>query len=441
MAGNDEYTVLLIHSNTTDGSTTFEDSGVGVNCPHSITVSGVTHETEQYKFGTSSIYFDGTNATLSLADSEDWTYGTGDFTLDFWFRMPVLPVSGGAITCPLFDQGGHFRLKYIWHSGISALRFHLFLTGATPTDYYWTVDLLANTWHHIALVKSGSALKLFVDGTQVGSDLAISGTLYNSTSALKIGSFDTLTFVAAYLDEIRISKGIARWTTNFTPPTEAYIYLAPITASAVFTEDIDTISSEGTIELGGHAYLIDEVDALYLTGAYYLELVEQYDQLSCSGVVGIAGDFSITEDNDALSMVQGAIFTLTDSIDYFTLEGIGAVTSSLVFVESADKLRLEHSRSYEATAAWDEELDELHFIQQHTITSSIGFQEKSDIVTLKLTESKLAFLSTYEQQDVINLIGYLNLECNISLSDGVDCIQFIGFPPNRLSSTILQYQR
>ena len=98
MPGNDEYTKLLIHSNTTDGSTTFVDSSVG-GSTHTITANGdVHHETDQAKFGASSIQFDGTGDFFSIPSSSDFAFGTENFTIDFW----VYENAGVAVT--LFDN-------------------------------------------------------------------------------------------------------------------------------------------------------------------------------------------------------------------------------------------------------------------------------------------------------------------------------------------------
>ncbi|MFH0834625.1 MAG: LamG-like jellyroll fold domain-containing protein, partial [Patescibacteria group bacterium] len=85
IGGNDAHTKLLIHSDTTDGSTTFEDSS---KSGHAITaVGGFYHSTTTQKFGTSAIQFDGVDDYLSVADSDDWNFADQDFTIDLWARF------------------------------------------------------------------------------------------------------------------------------------------------------------------------------------------------------------------------------------------------------------------------------------------------------------------------------------------------------------------
>ena len=81
-------------------------------------------------------------------------------------------------------------------------------------------DEIADTnWHHIALVKDATVYKLYLDGTEIGTTTDASVDTF--AGALRVGSDGTSAF-AGYIDELRISKGIARWTANFTPPTRAY---------------------------------------------------------------------------------------------------------------------------------------------------------------------------------------------------------------------------
>ena len=84
LSGNDADTKLLIHSDSTDGNTTFTDSS---STGHTVTANGnVHHETDAQKFGDTAMYFDGTGDYLSIPDSDDWEFGNGDFTVDTWIK-------------------------------------------------------------------------------------------------------------------------------------------------------------------------------------------------------------------------------------------------------------------------------------------------------------------------------------------------------------------
>ena len=211
----DSYTKLLIHSNTSDGSTTFADSSA---TGHTITVSGHTHhETDQYKFGSTSIQFDGTGDVLSVADHADWTYGTGDFTIDMWIR-PTTIGSGGNKDFIGASSNQHIAFACNSTGGI------VFYSGNgswVSTVAATSNVIVNNVWQHIAVSRADGVVYLFYNGT-----LLTSRTQADSIDPPNVevggyggGASDLFT---GYMDEIRISKGIARWTDSFVPPNKPY---------------------------------------------------------------------------------------------------------------------------------------------------------------------------------------------------------------------------
>jgi hypothetical protein len=207
--------VLLIHSNNSDGSTTFVDSGAGFNSPHIITHSGnVHHEIDQKKFGSTSIYFDGYRDILKLDNSDDWNFGIEDFTVDFWVRFSAFPSFSGMISTmgPADVHNG-----WLIYTLNNQLRVWMY-----PADLIITTIEL-NTWYHVAAVKYNNTIKAFVNGISIGSQT--SQSIPYPGSGLVIGKIYTggdNYYLNGYLDEIRVMKGIAYWTANFTPPSGPY---------------------------------------------------------------------------------------------------------------------------------------------------------------------------------------------------------------------------
>jgi len=224
MPGNDSYTVLLIHSDDSDGDTTFTDSGNGSNCPHAITKNGdVHHETDQQKFGASSIYFDGSDDWLSLPDSNDWDFGTGDFTIDF-----CLYHFGGTNRDIISQRKDSVDLNNFWYVRLQSddtIQVVAKVSGADVTVVESSSAVTENTWTHIAIVRYSGSVKIYLGGTEGTSVTTNNFTSWPYTPhKLNIGCEQdngTNPF-SGYLDEIRISKGIARWTSNFTPPAAPY---------------------------------------------------------------------------------------------------------------------------------------------------------------------------------------------------------------------------
>jgi Concanavalin A-like lectin/glucanases superfamily len=205
-------------------------SGAGSRTAKTVTVSGATIDTGQSpSFGTGVGKFVAASSQyLSLADSDDWAFGTGNFTIDFWVRFNSFPTTGNhmdfyaqSTNASNYVEIGLRRapdtdLRWVWSV----------FTGGTDivgiVSVYPSPDLVLNTWYHMAYVRSGSTFYLFQDGSLITS--VTNATAFpDLTSSLWLGAFpDSTNFLDGWLDEFRISKGVARWTSNFTPPTTPY---------------------------------------------------------------------------------------------------------------------------------------------------------------------------------------------------------------------------
>lgn len=220
LVGNDSYTKLLLHNDVV--GTSFTDSSA---TPKAVTVAGNANQTTaQSKFGGSSAYFDGNGDYVSVSDSEDWNFGTGDFTIDMWAYLTALPSSGG-YSCMLshwqdYDNGYGFCLKN--NAGSYYLTFWNYPGGSMTIQDDQAVSIAAGAWHHFAVVRSGNTFKLFMDGVQQGSDYVDSDAVSNFANNFYIGSGGLGSYFSGFLDEVRVSKGVARWTSNFTPSSVRY---------------------------------------------------------------------------------------------------------------------------------------------------------------------------------------------------------------------------
>jgi len=246
---NDENTVLLIHSDTTEGSTDFTDDS---DSAHDIIrygdVDSPSHSTATSTFGATSMYFDGTGDYLKLDPSEDWDFGTGDFTIDFW-AMRTADVSDvfGLISNFEYQNPVNNRAWTILINSSEKIVSYVSYDGTDPGSVN-LVDpdpLSINTWHHIAFVydSTNNKLLLFVNGMKK-VETSYSQGVYDNTQGVVIGRMQPNSegrYFQGYLDEIRISKGIARWTSDFTPPISEYLAPAPIATNIIAT---------GTLKLG-----------------------------------------------------------------------------------------------------------------------------------------------------------------------------------------------
>lgn len=210
MAGIDVNALLVLHCDT-DTSTTFTDSS---QYARTVTANGGAIQSSlQEKFGPASgLFVAVTSSFLSIPDSADWDFGTGAFTVDFWFR-PNTFASGTAYT--LFDRNS---LDFILRRGTGD-SLAMFINGVEFDFGTWTPA--TDTWYHIAVSRSGSSVRCFIDGTQLGSTGSSSSNI-QGTTAFEIGRRTTAAeYIDGFIDEFRISN-VARWTANFTPPDQAY---------------------------------------------------------------------------------------------------------------------------------------------------------------------------------------------------------------------------
>lgn len=223
----DPYTVLLLHFSGSDGSTTFTDSSTqGAGSPHSFTVVGSSQiDTAQFYFSPSSGLFDATEDYIYAASHADLQFGSGDFTIDFRVRFNAL--TGG--TFPGFfgkrgiSDNREIEVYYDVNSDLLTVRYTTDGTNWISRTFSWNPSTA--TWYHVAIVRNGTDLMVFIDGTQIGSTETI-GTLPAGTGPFVIGNTAqtnaTNASLNGWFDEFRVSKGIARWTGNFTPPASAY---------------------------------------------------------------------------------------------------------------------------------------------------------------------------------------------------------------------------
>ena len=231
MAGDANYTSvsLLLHADGSNGSTTFTDSSA---TPKTVTANGNAQiSTAQSMFGGASALFDGAGDYLSIAYSSALSLISGDFAVEAWIYLTTLTAGSQTI----FDKDGVTGASYSQYalSITSGGKLTAFLgngNGASPTGttYTGTTTVTLNAWHHVALVKTGSTCKGFLDGDQEWS--ASAATMYEGSKALligySVGQPSTVCF-NGYIDELRITKGVARYTGNFTPPSAAFPDRAP----------------------------------------------------------------------------------------------------------------------------------------------------------------------------------------------------------------------
>ncbi len=214
--GNDANTTFLLQSNNSDGDTSFTDSS---SKGHVISRGGdAHHEVDQHKFGKSSIYFDGTGDMLTTPTSSDWTFGSDDFTVDLWVYIPSVQ-SGERCLCGLWTISSETQR---WVLMLSSGKLKFYTNTGTYSSGTAASALTINTWHHIAVVRSGDDVDGYVDGVSVFTFSLAGKSFSSSTAPLEVGMHSSSYVFKGYIDELRVSTGVARWTGAFTPQTISY---------------------------------------------------------------------------------------------------------------------------------------------------------------------------------------------------------------------------
>jgi len=225
--GGDPYwedVVLLLHCDGTNGSTTFTDSS---NSAKTVTAGGNAQiTTTNPKFGTGAMLSDGTGDYATVPSSDDFTFGTGDFTFEAWIRFPTGIFTGSAATYgrTLFDcRPGAVNGPYM-SGGLGTNRIfgtYIGTSGAGIVALYSTTVLDYDTWYHVAITRSGTTARLFIDGTIEDTETS-SLNITQTGIFLAYNHFLSSTAWLGSIDEVRITKGVARYTSDFTPPTDAF---------------------------------------------------------------------------------------------------------------------------------------------------------------------------------------------------------------------------
>lgn len=218
---NSNYTTLLATAVDTSDNNNLTDSSSN---NRTVTVSGDAHAGtfSPYRQGGYSTYFDGTGDTLTISSSADFAYGTGDFTWEAWIYVP-----GPKANHYLLDHGSNGGTVTIANNKV---RYYNSTVGTYNTIYTTGGTIEYNTWHHVAVVRLSGTTAIYVDGVGTAS----AADTHNYTAqAVTVGDYGSGGYgYAGYISDLRVVKGTAVYTSNFTPPTER---LTSVTNTSLLT--------------------------------------------------------------------------------------------------------------------------------------------------------------------------------------------------------------
>jgi hypothetical protein len=189
------------------------------------TIGNAQVSTSVTKFGTGSMSFDGTGDRLKFTVNPELTLGSSPFTIECWLYFVSVAGEKGIISdfTSVAGVANGFNIRYSQPNG--GIR-SVFGGNATADAFNNAWSPSINTWYHFAAVRSGNSYYVFINGTQIGTTNTFTNAINitSATSSVEIGTSQTVSSsdFSGYIDDFRITKGIARYTANFTSPTVAF---------------------------------------------------------------------------------------------------------------------------------------------------------------------------------------------------------------------------
>ncbi len=217
----------LLPFDGTNGATSTTDSS---NSNHTVTFGGDAEiSTAQSKFGGSSLSLDGNGDYVELPQSTN-NLQLLDFTVECWFRF-----NSGAGSNTMGIWGSYYTTptgKGLWmthHPPVGDQLYFQVHYGSSNWAYLnWNqgtrTALSNNTWYHAAVTRQGSTWRMFLNGSLEDS-MTLNSNVTDSGSTTRLGTAgpSDVSYLNGFIDDFRITKGLARYTSNFTPPTSAHL--------------------------------------------------------------------------------------------------------------------------------------------------------------------------------------------------------------------------
>jgi hypothetical protein len=213
--------VLLSGFNGADAATSATDEATAKTITF---VGNAQLDTAQLKFGSASLLLDGTGDYLTLADSPDWDFGSGQFTVECWVRFNSIPADTALLS--QWDTSGGNCAWWLNYNSSSGLGFNFMDSSITFRSVAGAWTASTATWYHVAVDRDASGvIRLYVDGVMKGSG-SNPQVFRGSFNPLSIGRLQhtSTMYLDGWLDEVRITKGVARYASDsgYTVPTAAF---------------------------------------------------------------------------------------------------------------------------------------------------------------------------------------------------------------------------
>ena len=302
-----------------------------------------------------SVYFDGTGDWLSVSANTAFAFGTGDFTVECWVyaRATGFQAIVGSRTG---DTAASIRWGlFVLNTGFLACNIRSTADADIASITHQTPFVL-NQWNHCALVRNGTEFRLYYNGVQSASSATSSAAISNSSTAVRIGDFDTsvINDLNGYISNLRIVKGTAVYTANFTPSTTPLTAIANTVLLTCNSTTLTDLSSNGfLITKTGECLITETTPFTNATATLYNSVY--FDGAGDYLTAGTTSSFNFLHNSSALFTIEFWVYlTKTQSTSIFSNNGgASAQVGTYVGITSTNKLRLFVTRGVSASFVID----------------------------------------------------------------------------------------
>ena len=262
-------------------------------------------DTAQFQFGTSSLLVDGNSDYITFPNSTDFDFGAGDFTIECWVRFNGDP---GTANMAFIVKWNTSPLRS-WFLGLvnNQLDFSYSITGSDVVTIDEAWNPVGSQWYHLAVVRSGNFIELFVDGASLGAATAMSDTIATVSTVVSVGSNENsgvyANFMNGWIDDVRITKGVGRHAVEFTPPTEPHTDFDNYWNSVVVQHDFAGVDAATTaVDVADHTIVptffgtaaIDTAQSKFGGSALLLDGNSDYVTIPHSTDIGLLNGADLT---------------------------------------------------------------------------------------------------------------------------------------------------
>jgi hypothetical protein len=313
------YVPLLLNTTSTDGqqNNTFLDSSSNA---FTITRNGTPTQgsfTPYLPNGYWSNYFNGSTDYVSAASNTAFDMGAGDFTIECWIRGGAQNSFAGILGRGTSDPG-----RYVLNFGSSGTNIEFYVNQISPSFPVAasTATVNDNKWHHVAAVRSSNVFTLYIDGVAGSTTTTNSVNISTITAAITVGCIQyaaSTTYYTGNISNVRVVKGVAVYTGNFTPPT------APLASTQSSGTNISAITGTATSLLTSQSnrFIDNSTNAVAVTatGTPKVQAFQPFSPAASYSAATYGGSGYFNGSTDYLSVPDNAALDLGASD--FTLEG------------------------------------------------------------------------------------------------------------------------